>query len=314
MLLVGSKALKEYGEKYLCPDVKRTWDTDYIATYEEFESFKDSIPGKNKKIIPLNKGKSIALMVKDQTPIEFEIAWENSTGQSLIQLVKENNLSKLIDEKNDIWAVSPDVVFTLKKSHRFLRNSPHFLKTMRDYKYLRDVCECKIPDCLSAWIKERAKVTYDYGHPKLDVTKEQFFQDQYEFDHDSIHISVSKLIINGQKTPAYTLYKDDQSEVKCNKDKFNALPELYKLYGVLEEAYVLALERSQVPFKNAWTPRKSFIFALGKVCSSITSGWFREYGWENYDKVIELYDDNYVNKFWQDVESGVVKPFTGSKY
>ena len=313
MLLIGSKALKTYGEKYLCPEVKRTWDTDFISTYDEFQKFKDSLSG-NKKMIPLNKGKSIALITKEHGIFEFEIAWEDSTAFSLIKLVKENNLSKLVDSKYDIWAVNPDVIFTLKKSHRFLRNSPHIIKTMRDYKYLRDVMGCEIPKCLTTWIKERAKITYDYAHPKLDVTKEEFFQDKYKFDHDSIHVSVSNLIINGQKTPAYTLYKDDQDEVKCNKDKFNALPESHKLYGVLEEAYVLALERSQVPFPGKWSPKKSFIFALNKVCSSITSGWFREYAWENYDKVIELYDDNYVNNFFKDVDAGLVKLFTGSKY
>jgi hypothetical protein len=317
MLLIGSQALKFYGQEYLCPEVKRTWDTDFIATYDEFKNFKNSLSG-NKKIIPLNRGKSIALMVKGSLPYEFEIAWENSTGELLCKLVKENNLAKLVDDKNDIWAANPDVVFTLKKSHRFLRNSPHFLKTMRDYKWLRDQCGCKVPEVLEKeFIKTREKDTYWYRHPKLDVTKDEFFNDdgvKYQWDHDSIHISVSNIVIDGLKTPAYTLYKDDQSEVKCDKNKFNALPELYKLYGVLEEAYVLAIERSQVPFPGTWTPYKSFTFALDKVCSSITSGWFREFAWENYDKVIKLYDDNYVNKFWNDVKMGLVKPFTGKKY
>jgi hypothetical protein len=318
MLLIGSQALKFYGQEYLCPEVKRTWDTDFIATYDEFQKFKNLLPG-NKKIIPLNRGKSIALISKQFGIFEFEIAWQDSISGELLSLVKENNLSKLVDDKNNIYVASPDVIFTLKKSHRFLRNSPHFLKTMRDYKWLRDQCGSKVPEVLDGinWFKQRTDETYWYKHPKLDVTKDEFFNDdgiKYVYDHDSIHISVSNIVIDGQKTPAYTLYKDDQSEVKCDKNKFNALPELYKLYGVLEEAYVLAIERSQVPFPGIWTPHKSFTFALDKVCSSITSGWFREFAWENYDKVVELYNDNYVDKFWDDVKSGIVKPFTGKKY
>ena len=313
MLLIGSKALKCYGDKYFCPEVKRTWDTDFIATYEEFQKFKDSLPGQ-KKIIPLNRGKSIALIVKGLTPFEFEIAWENSSAEKLIQLVKENSLAKLVDTKNDIWAVNPDVVFTLKKSHRFLRNSPHFLKTMRDYKWLRDHCECKVPDVLDGenFYKHRTSDTYWYKHPKLNVSKDDFFKDDnidYKWDHDTIHLSVMHL-----NKPAYEFFKEDNAEVKCSKELFNSLPEQTKLYAVCEEAYVLALERSQIPFPGTWTPRKSFEFALMKISSSITSGWFREYCWENYDKALAMYNDNYVNKFWDDVKIGLVKPFTGKKY
>jgi hypothetical protein len=306
MLLMGSKALLCYGKEYLCPTVKRAWDTDLIATYEEYLQFEKSLPNP-KKIIPSNNGKSIAIISKEKGIFDFELNWKDSTAESLSYLVKENELAKLVDKKHNIWAVHPNVIFTLKKSHRFLKNSPHFLKTMRDYKYLRDVMNCSVPECLKDWLKIRAKSTYNYPHPKLDVTKNDFFKDQYKYDHDSIHISMSQLIINGQKTPAYTLYKDDQSEVKCNKALFDALPELHKLYGVLEEAYVLAIERSQVPFPGAWSPRKSFIFALGKVASSISSGWFREFAWDNYDKIVELYNNNYVDIFWEDVDSGIVK-------
>jgi len=52
------------------------------------------------------------------------------------------------------------------------------------------------------------------------------------------------------------------------------------------------------------------------VCTSITSGWFREYAWENYDRVLDLYnslgDDYYIRRF---VESQhLLKPYTGEKY
>ncbi len=80
-----------------------------------------------------------------------------------------------------------------------------------------------------------------------------------------------------------------------------------RLYGVLEEAYVLALERSQIPFAGKVTPRQSFDIAIEKVCTSITSGWFREFAWENYDKVVELYRDDYVEKFKAGVDKGIVK-------
>ncbi len=85
--------------------------------------------------------------------------------------------------------------------------------------------------------------------------------------------------------------------------------EAVRLAGVLEESYVLALERSQVPFKGKLAPKTSFMIALEKVCTSITSGWFREYAWENYNKVLALYDPNYVKKFWEAVDNEVVKQY-----
>jgi hypothetical protein len=40
-----------------------------------------------------------------------------------------------------------------------------------------------------------------------------------------------------------------------------------------------------------------------KVCTSITSGWFREFAWENYDNVLDLYNDKYVEIFFNKVEN-----------
>jgi hypothetical protein len=52
----------------------------------------------------------------------------------------------------------------------------------------------------------------------------------------------------------------------------------------------LALERSLVPFD--WRSGEDYAFkkALEKVCTSITSGFFREYAWEHYAAVINLYN------------------------
>ena len=99
--------------------------------------------------------------------------------------------------------------------------------------------------------------------------------------------------------PAYEYFKEDKSEVFCDKDLFFRLDEQTQLYAILEESYVLALERSQIPFKDKVDPKKSFDISLMKICTSITSGWFREFAWENYHKIQSLYDKTYVQRFWQ---------------
>lgn len=304
MLLIGSKALWSFGEQYLCPKVKRSFDTDIICTYDEFLYCKNKIISKENILSDnlYNKGKSIITRTKDKGIFEFELAWPNSLGAELIQIVKNNNLSQKI---GDFDVAKPEVIFTLKKSHRYLKNSPHFMKTMLDYRHLRDKCGLNVPACLTDWFERREKETYSYKHPKLDVSKKNFFKDDgvpYIYDHDTIHEAMKHL-----DKPAYEYYKTAGEDVRCSKDLFFACSEEIRLYGVLEEAYVLALERSQIPAPGVWSPKKSFKYALMKVCTSICSGWFRSYAYINYFNVLKLYDDHYVKRFWNAVESGIVR-------
>jgi hypothetical protein len=195
----------------------------------------------------------------------------------------------------------------LKMSHRFLRNSPHFLKTMRDIQLMRKM-GAKIRPEHQEFYKERQKETYDYGHPKLNTSKNEFFKaaESYNiFVHDDIHIAVKHL-----DKPAYDYYKVDGQEVNCAKDLFYSVSEEIRLFGALEEVTVLALERSQIPFKDSnIDPRRSWDIAHQKVCTSITSGWFRQYCYNTYDKIQSMYEPNYVEKFWKQVELGNVRKF-----
>jgi hypothetical protein len=70
---------------------------------------------------------------------------------------------------------------------------------------------------------------------------------------------------------------------------------------------VLALERAIIP--NETEVNKAFDIALEKVCTSITSGWFREYAYNNYFKVKELYHDSFVDKFNSALMEGEIELF-----
>lgn len=298
MLVVGSRALKQAGDKYLS-SASRQWDWDYICSYTDFLSKKKEIG--TGRSYPVNRGKVMVIQTSNQN-YEFEIAWENSSAASLIQLINES--PSLVSKDGDISYASPDLIFTLKKSHRYLKDSPHFLKTMIDYRHLLSL-GCSVPECLTNWYKERVKETYWYKHPKLDVTKNDFFKADeipYIYDHDTIHLAMMHL-----DKPAYEYFKPEDKEVLCDKSMFFNCEEKIRLYAVLEEAYVLALERSQIPLPNYWTPRKSFEVALSKVASSITSGWFREYAYDHYFDVLDLYNDSYTKKFWKAVDDGIVR-------
>ena len=238
---------------------------------------------------------------------EFELTWEKSTAETFVNYVYNDPDTQYLDFNNlgPVAIPSLNALYALKMSHRYLRNSPHFSKTMNDCQIMQEN-GATIPEGLKLWYKERQKATYDYKHPNLKQNKDGFFNlnegVNYIYDHDTIHIAMAHL-----EKPAYEYYKGANAEVFCSKEDFFKADESVRLFGVLEEAYVLAIERSQVPFRGKVEPKRSFDIALEKVCTSITSGWFREYAWNNYDKVQCLYNEKYVDKFWKAVDTGVVK-------
>ena len=289
MLIIGSHALRQHlfvGRA--SPDI------DVIGTYEEVSSYVKTLSGELTEAYPFEDGKKY-LFVKGKQIIEAEIAWEGSLAEEFLLLMAG---CETYASLNGLYA--------LKLSHRYLRNSPHFLKTMHDINLMREH-GATITDDLVDFLKRREAETYDYPHPNLNVKKKSFFAGDgisYVYDHDSIHESVKQ-----QDHPAYSYFKPSGNEVMVSRKMFEQLEPSVQLNSVLEESYVLAIERSQVPFPNSLSPRRSFDIALQKVCTSITSGWWREFAWENYHKVVALYDDSYIDKFWAGVEAGVVTAF-----
>jgi hypothetical protein len=322
MLIIGSRALGIQAPSLL---TRKPRDLDVIMTFPEFQAWAKTNRSKMASIRPLSDAKTLAI-TRSGIKIEVETAWEGTAAHSLwtklnqttqrIKVFPELGSYEIEPHQNGEYAavVAPLwALLALKLSHRYLKNSPHFLKTMRDIQALRGH-GVTLDEWAQAWLKVREAGTYVYKHPNLNQSKDAFFNGdgvQYVFDHDSIHVAVARL--PGQ--PAYSLYLKDGEQVKVDKNKWDALPEEYRLNGVVEEATVLALERSQIPNRGKGVdPRRSFEIALMKVCTSITSGWFREYAWEHYDQVMAIYDPEYADKFWALADAGKVKPYQGSTY
>lgn len=214
---------------------------------------------------------------------------------------------------NTLMYLAPlHIVYMMKLSHRYKKDSVHFLKTMQDIKKLRSLSEedeIYFEDEIKGILARREAATYTNSLPKLNQKKDTFFEDSvpYKYDHDTIHEAVKLL-----DRPAYTYYMKDGEQVMCDKEKFFAAPKSIRLFGVLEESYVLALERAVIPFGT--DTKRAFDIALSKVCTSITSGWFREFAWENYEAVQDLYHESFVAKFNKALENGKILPFTRSMY
>ena len=290
--------------------MRKPLDFDWLCSMSEYEIWmeKNSFKIKPTKIYSERGGNFHKMIVEGSTNCEFEIIQEGQSSEILRQLV-ENNSESL--ETPFGWVPTFDMLFTIKQSHRYLKNSPHFWKTLADWHIMRALGATIRPE-YEPFLKLREKETYNYSHPKLNVTKDNFFKDdglEYVWDHDDIHKSVAR-----QERPAYTYYLKDGEQVQCDKSKFFACHRDIQLSGVVEEAAVLAIERSLVPHRGVWTPEYAWKFALAKVCSSITSGWFRQFAYENAPEVLKLQPVGYWEKFQQDIADGKVKAFKGIMY
>jgi hypothetical protein len=297
MLIIGSSSGVNFMRK------NNIRDFDAMMTHAEYEKWSARL----QDTVEIERTEDYAhLLYTDSEMPEFQKNIEIYFGHS------NNSTEQLINycnADNRNVRAGLNVMYAIKMSHRFLRNSPHFIKTHRDIMLMRKLGANMDDPVLHEIFKLREKETYNYKHPVLDQNKASFFSGDgvnYIYDHDTIHEAI--MIDN---KPAYMNYIVEGADVMTSKDKFFAQPERIRLLGVYEETCVLALERSQIPNNFELDPRSSFVTALIKVCTSITSGWFRHYAWENFDTIITMYrergENDYVNRFRQNQE--VLKPY-----
>lgn len=319
MLVIGSRALHNYDFDVRPAQEIRFSDWDFIADQCSWNTFKSQMNGIH---VPVNNpdvqafkcmhnGREtyfeayIIPAITNVRELTDSLIPEDFTSSYRLMQYAKKNIPK--DKLNGFYWATADMCLAIKMSHRFLKNNPFFNKTMHDIHFLRRA-GVTLNEELQDIMLQRQKETLSYNHPRLDVSKQEFFNDDiYTYDHDTIHETVALA-----DRPAYTFYMKEGSQVMTSREKFESLPEVIKLAGVYEETCVLALERSQIPnnFEKVH-PRDSFMIALEKVCTSITSGWFREYAWENYYKVVSMYKtlghDDYINRFKKNQH--LLKPF-----
>jgi len=307
-VLVGSEAAKIRGVDL----GRKPGDTDILRSQENFGHLVMTLRQTNKllELAATQAGQAAAFQRPDQSiwiiDAEF-IDGDNPSSLPVFEFACNKSTGTAFIGPYTAWVPRMDFLYMLKMSHRFKKNSPHFLKTMRDIQKFRAAGAdySKDPELVRLF-EVRKDATLHYEHPNLNRTKDEFFVTDngvdYKYDHDSVHVAMAHL-----DAPMYTFYAKDGSEVLSDRAKFDALPFEQRLMGVAEEAYVLALERSVVPFRA--DPKVAFDKALMKVCTSITSGWFREFAWENYDAVQAIYRPNYVDIFWKCVADGTVIQF-----
>lgn len=142
-------------------------------------------------------------------------------------------------------------------------------------------------------LNERIHLTmksYPQKNPSLKQTKNEFFDDFVvkKFDHDYLHE-----IVAYNDIPMYKRMQDlSKDSVWCEKKKWDLFSHLEKLQCIAEECTVIAFERFLIPKDYKFGFKTAFILSLDKVCTTLTSGWFRDYAIDHYNQLVNMFDLN----------------------
>lgn len=271
-VLIGSIVNKPLG---------KLGDIDVIA---------DTVPANAIKTVEDDFATSYKVELWDNIPLDVIVPKSGSSWQLVLNMHHDSGLTKISEHSLRMLMFASAIL--PGKNYRSWRDHMEWLhKNQPNYKsgYLERL---KLFNTDPIFLLHRKEcLTKAKKHPKLNQSKSEFFgKEKYDiFDHDDLHKAVA-----WENVPMYTKFL--KGEVEVDKAAFDALPFSYKLACAYEECAVLSLERSLIPFfylpdKSYMGDKETFLYALYKVCTTITSGWFRDFCILNYQAIIDFYDD-----------------------
>lgn len=293
MLLVGSAALIMNG----IPLTRKTGDIDVIGTQAELDELQAG------GFTPVT-GRAFRMHDWPNIIVDFEVAQSGSSAAAYLALGREvvNDTVKLCG--HDINLASLPVLYSLKRSHRHSPKAWH--KHIADYHMLRRAC---LYDDELEEITLQREDEMTIKTPSLNKSVKDFFDDNVSnrvFIHDEIHE-----VMAYYDRPLYERIRKSPDKVACSLVKWNGLPAFERQQCVLEEAYVIALERAVIPMMFSGGPRvdpaRALYWAFMRICTTLCSGWFREYATDNYQAIESGADMQYHEKFFAAVDAGRIK-------
>lgn len=314
-VIIGSQAMKHH-----FPDFPRIpMDTDVVCTRKKFdETLTAGLIDGNVETLQQGSSKESAIIKwKDiPTPVEYLF----SDGISSLDLILNN-----LCTDSDYATIS--VIYSLRKAHIHfpIKFNKHIGDFMFLRKKLREIKGISLIDDLNSvndLLDEYPALTYTHFKetekrlgklrtPKMDQSTEEFFGKSKNYVksyyiHDNMHLAMSHDEEKG--VPTYIKILKDGSEVETDEWKWHELTTQEKIWAVLEEVYVIALERKILPqmFENndlavIFTPKQAFDWALYRVCTTLCDGFFRGFAVRAYDQIQEQYNPEYVNKFFNNI-------------
>lgn len=305
MLLIGSQAMRIGLEKVGKALGRVPTDLDVIARHKDAED----LISRAGLVIVKESPEKVLTKAPDGKFIEIELVYSNQSSWLYSQWA--DTMAHL--DQATFYGVQMDVaplemLYSIKRAHRHSPNKFH--KHVKDYNRLRELLNGR--DLFSRITKLRYRETVERENlrtPSLDKSATDFFDDKVSnrtFVHDQIH----EVMAFGER-PMFEKIKIDPNKVACSKEKFFALTHEQRDHCVQEEAYVIALERHIIPmlFESGKIVSSicAYKWALMRICTTLCSGWFREYALENYDNLMLRYNWAYTDKFLKAVEEGRIE-------
>lgn len=290
MLIIGSKALT-YHYPSLDRDVK---DIDLIGYKSDIQYLINTLnPSK------IKEGSGIISLIGIQNKSDF---YSTDNVEILLADESESLQAYLAFDSGERWLkwASLEVLLSLKKSH--IHFPIKFNKHISDYTFLNEKLG---GDYLDSITKSRYRETEErlgkLKTPSLNKPITEFFGQskgfvKSYFIHDDIHKAVAHY-----DKPLYLNMQRDITIAKCEKDMWDRFSFEDKCKCVLEEAYVIALERKVLPGifgKSNWvSSNEALEWALMRICTNLCSGWFRQFATDNFFKIKEFINSNYAVSF-----------------
>lgn len=290
MLIIGSKALT-YHYPSLDRDVK---DIDLVGYKSDLQYLIDTLNPSR-----IKEGNGITSLIGIQNKSSFY----NTENVEVLLADESSSLRSYLEfdsgERGLKWA-SLEVLLSLKKSH--IHFPIKFNKHIADYAFLNEkLGRDHLDDITKLRYKETEERLGKLKTPSLNKPITEFFGQskgfvKSYFIHDDIHKAVAHY-----DKPLYLNMQRDITLAKCEKDMWDRFSFEDKCKCVLEEAYVIALERKILPSifgKGIWvTPNEALEWSLMRICTNLCSGWFRQFATDYFFKIKEFVNDNYVVEF-----------------
>jgi hypothetical protein len=302
MLVVGSKALN-----YHFPEFQReVKDIDIIGTTDDINYLIENL--NPEKVLDNH---NITTLLNIQNPNEFfntkNVEILNSDNSiALTEYIKYENNSNL----GGLRYASPEVLLSLKKSH--IHFPIKFQKHIKDYNFLLDLLkEDKLENITKINFKETELRFGKLKTPSLKKSTSKFFDQsegyvKYFYIHDDIH-----QVMAHYDRPIYEDMQTTSESAWCQKELWDNFSFEKKAKCVLEEAYVIALERKIIPMLNGVSDvvssKKALEWSLMRICTTLCSGWFRQFAADNYSRICEYINHQYVQKFLEAEQIGKIK-------
>jgi hypothetical protein len=301
MIVIGSQAMMYWDIRAGRGIARQPKDLDLIGPLIEIHQWATANSEHIDFMIPTSPWK-FKCKLKSGFQIEFEVSDVNASSKMLCANEKSFDVMMTkVPIKGGSLRIAAHVpsieyLYLIKRSHIYW--PVHWLKTMTDMsrmkKYVRTITDDHKRFYEARLTENEAKFGKRF-QANLNQENEKFFAKSERslnriYEHDDLHE-----LVKYYERPIYAMLKEDQSKALMSKKLFDAATLEMKLNAIREEAMVIALERLIIPGKET-DGVKAYQYGLQRICTNLTSGWFREFAIDNWDRVATP-DVDYVKKF-----------------